>query len=129
MKNSAFAAPVTALSWALPGVVLALTPKCPMCLAACAALWTGVGLSLPVASWLRFGLTLACVSFLVLLAIRQFRRFVLWRRCSVPEIPPMSCCCDANPVRRGDLADTSPIAETAETTGTADNKPPGILSL
>jgi hypothetical protein len=53
-----------------------LVPKCPLCLAAHLALWTGLGLSLTAATYLRLGLL--CVSavllfyFVVKVVVRQF---------------------------------------------------------
>jgi hypothetical protein len=58
----------------VPGALLVLMPKCPACLAAYIALGTGVGISIPAASWVRFGLMTACVTALVFLAARQARR-------------------------------------------------------
>lgn len=57
-------------SWLLPGVVLALMPKCPACLAAYVALGTGIGLSLPVAANLRLGAIVLCTIVLGALALR-----------------------------------------------------------
>jgi hypothetical protein len=37
----------------LPAVILVLRPKCPICIAACIAMVTGIGLSLPVTAHLR----------------------------------------------------------------------------
>ena len=49
----------------MPTATLALLPKCPACLAAYIALFTGLGISLSVAAWLRT--TLLIVSFATLL--------------------------------------------------------------
>ena len=62
-------------AWVLPSVVLALVPKCPACLAVHVTLWTGLGLSLSTATYLRWTLLLLCVaSFLFLLVQRLDRR-------------------------------------------------------
>ncbi len=57
----------------VPGVVLALVPKCPLCLVAYAA-WAGVGLSVTTAALLRRGLILACVVMLVVAVLALVRR-------------------------------------------------------
>jgi hypothetical protein len=36
-----------------PGLMLVLLPKCPACVAAYLAVWTGAGLAAPVAEYLR----------------------------------------------------------------------------
>ncbi len=61
-------------AWMLPSVTLLLVPKCPACLAAQLALWTGLGFSLPVATYLRWALLLVCVGSLVWLVVERLRR-------------------------------------------------------
>ncbi len=60
--------------WLLPGTVLALMPKCPMCLAAYVALGTGVTISYASAHLLMRSLTMLCISALVLCATRRLQK-------------------------------------------------------
>src|SRR5262245_1221960 len=60
--------------WVLPGAFLVLVPKCPACLAAHVALWTGLGLSLSTATYLRYALLLVCVASLLLLIVKRLDR-------------------------------------------------------
>ena len=57
--------------WILPGALLALLPKCPMCLAAYVALGTGLTLSCSSARILLRALTALCLGTLALCIVRR----------------------------------------------------------
>lgn len=63
------------LVWLAPAAVLALTPKCPACVVAYVAIFTGLGMSLTVATYLRTGVVAVAVFALAWLAA-----MALWRR-------------------------------------------------
>lgn len=68
------------LAWLLPSAILILLPKCPVCLAAYVALGTGISLSLPVATAVRWALLLICiVSLLFLIVNRLYRVRTIFR--------------------------------------------------
>jgi hypothetical protein len=68
---------VEVIRWMTPGLLLAIMPKCPACLAAYIALGTGLGLSFEAAEWLRWVLIGLCVLALVYLAATRGRRGIL----------------------------------------------------
>ncbi len=123
MKSLVRTAPTRALgrrgaalaAWTIPGALLAVLPKCPACFAAYAALWTGIGLSMPMASGLRWALMGACLASLGFLTFRLVRRSLARKLLTDREASRGMCC--------GELYDTpevtSPFTATAETTGTA----------
>lgn len=61
-------------AWGVPSVILALIPKCPACLAAYLTLWTGLGLSLATATYLRWTLLSVCVAALLYLIVERLNR-------------------------------------------------------
>ena len=63
------------LGCVLPGAILVLMPKCPMCVAAYIALVTGVGVSVSLAAGLRVFVMVLCGVALGWFAVRAF-----WRR-------------------------------------------------
>src|SRR5262245_20633545 len=67
---------VEVAEWIVPSAILALVPKCPMCLAAYIALWTGVGLSLSAAIYLRASLLIVSTVLILFLAVRSARRLI-----------------------------------------------------
>ena len=62
--------------WIVPSTILALIPKCPACLAAYIALWSGIGLSLSAAMYLRTSLLVLCVGLILFLVAWNARRLI-----------------------------------------------------
>ena len=68
------------LAWLLPGTALAFIPKCPACLAAYIALATGIGISIPAASCIRYALGALCIVTLGVSAAMWFLRKLLAKK-------------------------------------------------
>ena len=66
--------------WLVPAAILAVLPKCPMCLVVYFAMLTGLGLSVAAATRIRVLLIWMCAASLACLAAKQFR---LWREAKV----------------------------------------------
>src|SRR5437870_5150267 len=67
---------VDGFGWFIPGAILAILPKCPMCLAAYIAVWSGIGLSLSVVTHVRVLLLSLSVGLILFMAARNTRRLI-----------------------------------------------------
>ena len=67
---------VDGFGWIIPDAILAILPKCPMCLAAYIAVWSGIGLSLSAATHLRLSLLILSVGLILFMAERNTRRLI-----------------------------------------------------
>jgi hypothetical protein len=61
-------------AWFVPTATLVLIPKCPACLAAYVMLWSGIGLSLSTATWMRWGLIFISLTLLLCLIVNRLGR-------------------------------------------------------
>jgi hypothetical protein len=67
--------------WLLPAAVVALMPKCPLCVAAYIALFTGIGISAWAATWVQISVLALCLGFVAYLVVRGIKA----RRCFCPR--------------------------------------------
>jgi len=63
-----------ATEWLIPSLILAILPKCPLCIVAYVAIGTGLGLSVSTATSIRIFLITACFGSLIYLAVRSLIR-------------------------------------------------------
>jgi hypothetical protein len=63
--------------WLVPSLLLVFIPKCPMCIVAYVALFTGIGISVAAAHWIQLLLWALCLLSFAYLA---FTRFPLFQR-------------------------------------------------
>ena len=64
------------IQWVFPTALLVLIPKCPLCVAAYVALFTGIGISVSAARWIQGLMLVLCLGSLAYLAVRFVRRRV-----------------------------------------------------
>ena len=74
------------VQWLFPATLLVLTPKCPMCVAAYVALFTGIGVSVSTAWWIQMLMIGLCVASLAYLVARYWRGRVKARRVSASSV-------------------------------------------
>lgn len=63
--------------WLLPGVILAMLPKCPLCVMAYVAMATGIGISFSTAATARILIVAVCVTALAYVAAKYVYRMIV----------------------------------------------------
>lgn len=66
-------------AWIAPAAGLALMPKCPMCIVAYIAIWTGAGVSISTAAHLRALTLILCAAALAYLTLGLLRGSIIPR--------------------------------------------------
>ncbi len=62
--------------WLVPSILLVFMPKCPMCIVAYVALFTGIGISISTAHWIEILMWALCGVSLTYLAITRIPLFL-----------------------------------------------------
>ena len=57
----------------VPGAVLILLPKCPVCMAAWISVATGFGITVSAAGYLRISMIIVCVATLLYFVVRRLK--------------------------------------------------------
>ena len=71
--------------WIVPSATLALLPKCPACVVAYVALFSGVGMSVSTATYLRTSLLILCLTALLFLSLRRVCRLITGHEPTAPN--------------------------------------------
>lgn len=66
--------------WGAAAAILALVPKCPVCLALYVMVWTGVWLPLTTATYLRASLLILCIASLLCLTAMFLYKFPIVKK-------------------------------------------------
>ena len=103
--------------WALPVTTLALMPKCPACVAGYVLLFTGVGMSFPVAAAVRWTLIGLCVAALAYLGLCYARRAFAYRASALSLAAPSATA--SLPARDQELRNRSAASSSKPSTGPA----------
>jgi hypothetical protein len=62
------------IQWAFPATLLVLIPKCPMCVVAYVAIFSGIGITVSTARWIQILMLMFCLTSLAYLAVKHWRR-------------------------------------------------------
>ena len=81
-----------AIQWLFPATLLVLMPKCPLCVAAYVALFTGIGITASTARSIQILMLVLCLTSLAYLAFKYWR-IRRWRASSTASsISPAARC-------------------------------------